>query len=593
MTATQVDQLEQSVLDAISADETWNTVETLSTTIRLSGNEDEAKAIDFLTGKLSEYGVSYTLHTPTLFVSWPLGASLRVLGENGYSVMAKTPAMSVSTGGQEVEGDLVYVSTGQAKGMTTLFQSVDLGDIDLTGKVIITEGLPMPGKVAEIASHGAVAAIFVGPGERIHEGVCTTIWGSPDLDSMGRQPNIPILAVNNPEGRKLIETAKSGGARIAFSTNLDTQWRPIPILEAEIKGSAAPEEFVLVHGHLDGWHYGIGDNLTGDATLLELARVFKQHESGLKRTVKFAWWSGHSHGRYAGSTWYADTFALDLAENCVAQVDCDSPGCRWTSVFTDVMWTEEAGPVVKSAVKDVTGETAHWARPLRAGDYSFNNLGITGYLMLSSTMPDDLRAEKGYYPVGGCGGNIAWHTEDDTLEIGNKDNLYRDVKVYAAAVLRVVNAPVPGFDFRLTLDSFEKTLDDYQQIAGDRFDFAPARGDIAALRSDLDAFYQQIAALDGVDAGDPAAKAASAQLRQLARILVAVNYSRQGRFWQDPAETVQPLPDLSLVKKMVAAEPGSHAANAGLVSMQRGMNRLRWALRQAGKVARGQTALDA
>ena len=87
-------------------------------------------------------------------------------------------------------------------------------------------------------------------------------------------------------------------------------------------------------------------------------------------------------------------------------------------------------------------------RPLRAGDYSFNNLGITGYLMLSSTMPDDLRAEKGYYPVGGCGGNIAWHTEDDTLEIGDKDNLYRDVKVYAAAVLRVVNASVPPFDFR-------------------------------------------------------------------------------------------------------------------------------------------------
>ena len=99
MTATQVDQLEQSVLDAISADEAWNTVETLSTTIRLSGNEDEAKAIAYLTGKLDEHGVSYTLHTPTLFVSWPLGATLRVLGDDGYAVQAKTPAMSISTGG--------------------------------------------------------------------------------------------------------------------------------------------------------------------------------------------------------------------------------------------------------------------------------------------------------------------------------------------------------------------------------------------------------------------------------------------------------------------------------------------------------------
>ena len=37
----------------------------------------------------------------------------------------------------------------------------------------------------------------------------------------------------------------------------------------------------------------------------------------------------------------------------------------------------------------------------------------------------------GYYPVGGCGANIAWHTENDTLEIADKDNLMRDLRVYA------------------------------------------------------------------------------------------------------------------------------------------------------------------
>jgi hypothetical protein len=590
MTATTV---EQSVLDAISPDLPWQTVVDLSTTIRLSGNDDEAKAIAYLTGKLNEYGVKYNLYTPTLFVSWPLGATLRTLGEGGFSIQAKTPAMSISTGGKEVEGDLVYVSTGQAKSTTTLFASVDLGDLDLTGKIVITEGLPMPGKVNEIAGRGAVAAVFVGPGERIHEGVCTTIWGSPDLDSMNRQPNIPIIAVNNPEGNKMIEVAKAGPTRVAFSTNLDTQWRPIPILEAVITGTAAPEEFVLVHGHLDGWHIGVGDNLTGDATLLELARVFQANASGLKRSVKIAWWSGHSHGRYAGSTWYADEFALDLVENCVAQVDCDSPGCRWTTVFQDVMFTEESGPLVAGAIKDITGEETHWARPLRAGDYSFNNLGLSGYLMLSSTMTDELRAEKGYYPVGGCGGNIAWHTEDDILEIGDKDNLYRDVKVYAAAVLRSVNAAVPPFDFRLMLDSFERTIGDYQKTAGDRFDFSPALADIANLRGDLDLFYASVDALADADAGDAAAKAASKTQRQLARILVNVNYARDARFKQDPAETVMALPDLSLVRKVVAVDADSHAGRAGIVSLRRGLNRLQWALRQASAVARGNAAIDA
>ena len=178
--------------------------------------------------------------------------------------------------------------------------------------------------------------------------------------------------------------------------------------------------------------------------MLELARVFQQFRQELQRTVRIAWWSGHSHGRYAGSTWYADTYALDLAEQCVAQINCDSPGCRWATVFTDVMWTEEADPLARAVIRDVAGEEAVWARPLRAGDYSFSNLGISGAFMLSSTMPETLRREKGYYAVGGCGGNIAWHTEDDTLEIAERENLRRDIQLYATAVWRLANAAGPA-----------------------------------------------------------------------------------------------------------------------------------------------------
>ncbi|MDP9358603.1 MAG: M28 family metallopeptidase [Chloroflexota bacterium] len=584
--------VEQQIRDAISADEPWATVERLSTTTRLSGNDDEARAIAYLTGKLDEYGVSYDLHHPVLFVSWPLGATLRVLGDQSLEVMAKTPAMSVSTGGEEREGELVYVPTGYARDVTSIFSMVEIADVDLTGKVAITEGMPMPAKVADIAAKGAIAAVFVGPGERIHEGVCTTIWGSPDLDSMDRQPSIPIIAVNKPQGQQLIERAQQSGTRVAFSTKLDTRWRPIPILVAEIPGSAIPEEFVLVHGHLDGWHYGVGDNIVGDATLLELARVFQQVKHELKRSVRLAWWSGHSHGRYAGSTWYADTHAIDLAENCVAQVNCDSPGCRWATVYTDVMWTEEAGPMAAEAIRDVTGEEASWTRPLRAGDYSFNNIGISGFFMLSSTMPEDVRKEKGYYAVGGCGGNIAWHTEDDTLEIADKEHLHRDIKLYATGVWRAANAAIPPFDFRLLVDSFAQTLDGYQGQASVRFDFSPAYEDLNALRSALDGFYDHVGRLNDGDVTAPDARGAAQVQRKLARILLPVNYARQGRFWQDPAQNIPALPDLALVKCLASAEEGSHEAHAARVSMQRGLNRLRWALRRAREAAQGESTVE-
>ena len=61
-----------------------------------------------------------------------------------------------------------------------------------------------------------------------------------------------------------------------------------------------------------------------------------------RRSVRIAWWPGHSTGRYAGSTWFADKFAIDLDENCVLQVNCDSPGCRWATLYKDISWMSES-----------------------------------------------------------------------------------------------------------------------------------------------------------------------------------------------------------------------------------------------------------
>ena len=62
--------------------------------------------------------------------------------------------------------------------------------------------------------------------------------------------------------------------------------------------------------------------------------------------------------------------------------------------------------------------------------------------MLSSTMTVEKRKEMNYYTVGGCGGNIAWHTENDLMDIADRDILIRDIKVYLGAVMAVANAKV-------------------------------------------------------------------------------------------------------------------------------------------------------
>jgi N-acetylated-alpha-linked acidic dipeptidase len=577
------ESFEQRILGQISIDAPWALVERFSTLERLSGSDDEAVSVRYITDQLSTFGVEHTVYHPTCLISLPGPATLRTTGPNGKSYTVKTPSFSPHTNGEEVTAELAYVPGHQAAGIMDLFgaQRTAGENQDLRGKVVITEGMGMSARGVDLQKSGAIAAIFVNPGERIHEGITTTSWGSPDLDSLGRTPPVPIITINRPDGLELIEQAKQGRVEVAFSNKVEVDWRPIPVIVAEINGAQVPDEFVLFHGHLDSWHVGIGDNATGDATLLEIARVFQANKDGLARSLRIAWWSGHSHGRYAGSTWFTDEFALDLMENCVSHVNCDSPGCRWATVYDNVMWMAEAEELARATIKDVTGQEATGLRPLRAGDCSFNNIGIPIYFMLSSTMPADLLKEKGYYPVGGCGANIAWHTEDDTLEIADRDNLLRDIKVYAVALLRTLNAPLHPFDYRATVADIRRHLTNYAEAAGDKFDFGPAQAELDQLEATLERFYSALEANPPADAHS--AREANAIQRMLGRELISVGYTRDGRFRQDPARTSPPLPDLQPATQLADLDAGSDMARVIDVHLTRGQNRLIWACRSAAR----------
>lgn len=570
--------LERQILDSISVDVPWRAVERLGSLVRLSGSDDERKAVDHLTSVLRAEAIPYTLYEPECFISIPRAATLRIDAPNGGSFRAKTVAMSVSTNGQELSGELVYVPTSGGRGGDFFSAGVDLNSLDVRGKIVLSEGMAGPGRVRDAMDAGAIAGIFINPGQNIHEGICTTIWGAPDLDSNSRQPTIPAINVNHPDGQQLIDVAKYGG-RVALSTTLDLGWRHIPVLVAEIPGTQVPDEFVLLHGHLDGWHYGVADNATGDATILELARVFWRYRERIARSLRVAWWSGHSHGRYAGSTWFADTFAIDLAHNCVAQVNCDSPGARWAETYNHLTMMSETETFVDKVIRDTTGITPIPSRPPRAGDYSFNSIGLSSYYMLSSTMSEEKRAELNYYPVGGCGGNIQWHTEDDTMEVADRDNLLRDMRMYAASVLRTLNSPIHPFDWRNTVSEFRATLQRYQEAAGDQFDFSPSVQATDELDAALERFYAS-APVDN-QLSDVDVQRYNFAQRRLARLLIRANYSRMPEFWHDSAVQVPPLPDLAPALSAEAARDDVHARGLLRTHLTRGQNRLVWTLVQA------------
>ena len=195
--------------------------------------------------------------------------------------------------------------------------------------------------------------------------------------------------------------------------------------------------------------------------------------------------------------------------------------------------------------------------------------------MLSSTMPEELKKEKGYYAVSGCGGNIAWHTENDTLEIADREVLKRDIEIYLLSALRHANAEILPVDWRATMAEFRATITRYQEAAGDHFDLTPSRHAV-------DQLDEALAKLTGTT------ERINAVLQGLARILVPINYTREPRFRHDPAYTCPPLPTIAIAAEL--SEHGPETIGFARTQLIRGQNRLVAALRSARRLVEGGTA---
>jgi hypothetical protein len=576
-------ELERRAHALISLDEPLALIRRFSSLTRESGTPDERAAGEYIAGRLRGLGVPATVHDPELYLSIPERSELRVIGSSGDAIASRPPSFARSTNGEETSGELVYVPSTYAGGTASLFDTpmaAATGD-SVAGKIVLTEGYSMPGTVAAFERRGAVAQVFIHPGADIHEGICTPIWGAPTHESIARKPRTPVVSVSRPDGERLAALASSNGPiRVGVRTWLREGWSPCLLPVVEIRGTVDPDEFLLVHGHYDSWYVGIGDNATGDAALLELARVLHALRGELKRSVRVAWWPGHSTGRYAGSTWYADTFADEIDEWCLAHLNIDSPGCAGATAYEEVMWMAEAAELCIDAIGDALGEPARGMRPLRAGDYSFNQIGPSAFYMLLSNIPKAEREARGYYAVGGCGGSPVWHTPADGPGVEDGAIIRRDLQVYLTSIIRAVNAPLHPFDYGATVTEIASAVGKYQEQAAGAVDLAPVLDDLRKLRSAVSAWTAQAGrSIEAAPDDHALRRRANATLRRLARILVPLNYARGERFDHDPAIKLPAVPRLEAAA--LVADAGAAIRPFIRTALVRERNKVRAMLRQA------------
>ncbi|MBO0746615.1 MAG: M28 family peptidase, partial [Candidatus Dormibacteraeota bacterium] len=418
------------------------------------------------------------------------------------------------------------------------------------------------------------------------------VWGTPTTKTAGLLAKIPTVSVRRADGESLKELAASGGLRVKLTARTFWGWRTTPLLTAQIDAPVNPEKFVLLSGHHCSWHYGAMDNGTANATILEVARVLNGHRDELTRSVRIAFWPGHTQGRYSGSAWYFDNHWEDLRDNCVLHVNADSTGARG-AVHYHAIGMPETQAFALAAIRDAIGAQAEPERQSRAGDQSFWSSGVPSIFMSLSLVPGELAASR---PAGLLstvdettklrpGLPWWWHTPEDTIDKIDAEVLLRDTRVYLLATLRAASAMVLPFRYAPAAKDIRTRIDGYQTAAGDRIDLGLALARARAVEEHATSLDARLDALDPASMAPARVAALNDELHALDRELVLINFTASGPFDQDLALPIPPVPLLEPAQRLATLDPGSDEAHFLVTELVRGRNKVAFHLRLGAEAA--------
>jgi len=194
--------------------------------------------------------------------------------------------------------------------------------------------------------HGAITYDFMVPGDPLTPG-----WASlpgarriPVAEAVSL-PKIMALPLSWHDAKPLLENmggpdapdAWQGGlsikyhlggeqARVHLKVEVDNSIKPYYVVEARIRGSELPDEWVVLGNHRDAWVFGGVDPSSGTASMMELTRSLGQlSKQGIRprRTIVVCSWDGEEIG-LTGSTEWGEQFADELRKKAVAYINVDS-----------------------------------------------------------------------------------------------------------------------------------------------------------------------------------------------------------------------------------------------------------------------------
>lgn len=537
-----------------------------------SGVPEELKSLAYVEARMKEYGYATELILHDAYISLPGKAAV---GMEGNTLRCITHSFSRSA----PEG-------GKIAGI------VDLGDgseeafaaHDMRGKFVLVDGIANPVMSRRASLAGAAGQVHISPHEHTHEMCISPVWGSPTWETVGNLPSTVVVTVPLDEGTAIRNRLRDRpDLELTVHADVDTRWRKTPILVCDLVSASGgdDEPFIFFTGHHDTWYYGVMDNGGANATMMEVGRVCAENRDKWRRAMRIVFWSGHSQGRYSGSTWYADENWQELEKRALVHVNVDSTGGKGNTVVADTTAAAELRGLAVESIREQADQTFTNRRMARAGDQSFWGIGVSSIYGNMSEQPatGETNASAAVFGGGarlGHGTGWWWHTPEDLLDKMDEDNLVRDTKIYLHTVWRLMTDPVLPLDWA---EHGRYLGDELQSLAGDvgdRFDLSILIARAEELTDRADQINKAVA-----QASANECDLLNETLIAVSRSLVPLDYTECDRFEQDPAISAPIYPSLRPVRQMAASAPGSDEEKFLRVGAMRARNRLAFSLDQA------------
>lgn len=441
---------------------------------RLSGSPQAEQSAAWLLARLQQLGLQPEMLACDLLLSDPVAATLSLPDSPDWQPTVKTRSFSGHCP-QGVEAVLFHDS----RSLQRLCDS-ERGQWQesVRGRIVIADQA-FEDYVQQLDEAGAAGLIHIwGSAEdALHEETVGPIWGTPVADDRRRYPLLPVISLNQRDGRFLLEAYQQRpGLTARLSTTLNNHVARCSLPVVDIPGQSPA--FVLLSSHYDSWHEGVTDNATGNALCLAVAAWAASQQGQLQRGLRIAWWPGHSNARYGGSTWYADRYRQQLQQHCVAHVNVDSPGCRDALQVVINASGAESASFLHQAVQQVTGHAAQRITPLGKGaDQSFWGCGIP----LHFAFREQPLVKTSQSP--GSGGGWWWHTEEDTFDKVDRDILWRDLQIHQAWLSRLLNSAELPLDPASYLSQLHSELSQLQSEVDPIFDLQPIAEQLLRLQA--------------------------------------------------------------------------------------------------------------